>query len=708
MNNLYFGFGVHGHQPVGNCEKVFEESFQKSYEPFFREISDFPKIFINVHISGPLMEWLEKNRPEFIELIAGMVKKDQAEILGGPFYEPILTLIPEKDIIEQIVQYSEYLADKFGTHPRGLWLPERVWEPYLAKPIAMAGMEYVLVDDMHFHLAGWMDDKLHGYFITEHEGFKLKIIPIIEKLRYRMPYKEPQVVLEYLKKMGEASGGGIRVMMDDVEKFGLWPKSYDSVYGEKWLARFLQQLCEEQKAGKILTTKFSSYLDKFPSDGNIYLPAASYSEMGRWSLPPDSGALFSPVLDEIKAAAEGEEKPWMPFVSGGFFRNMLSKYPESNLMHKKMLKLSRAIDFFRAHPDFSRMQKHLFKAQCNCAYWHGVFGGIYERHLRAAIFHELLECEKIYFKLASHGNIITDIDDTVFYGQKELQITTGDFSVHLHPTLGASVSEFSEFKSCHNIGFVIRRRPEFYHKSAKNPPEAENGLPKPLNISVSALKSELKKGIVYDWYDRFSFITHFFHRSTQLSDFAACAYGEQGDFVNQPFSYDLDSSAGRVIFERSGHIWQGSEFLKVLVVKSFEFVPAAGASSALKFHQTVENNSSRAIKLQPGIELNLSPSHPETARFIIDGKQISCSGLFSGASGGGEVLLQDEFYGLKIKFVFSTKTKIWIFPVDTVCRLENTFEKMFQGTSLTFYEEIELSPGGRYEQAIDVINGGGS
>jgi len=54
---------------------------------------------------------------------------------------------------------------RFGVRPRGMWLAERVWEPHLAKPIAEAGVEYVILDDNHFKAAGLPDRALTGYFL---------------------------------------------------------------------------------------------------------------------------------------------------------------------------------------------------------------------------------------------------------------------------------------------------------------------------------------------------------------------------------------------------------------------------------------------------------------------------------------------------------------------------------------------------------------
>ncbi|MBA3053252.1 DUF1926 domain-containing protein [bacterium] len=692
MNNSLFAFGVHCHQPVGNHHSVIEDCYKKSYEPFFKELQQFPKIIMNVHISGSLLEWISENHPEFIELLSGMIKTGQVELLGGPFYEAILPLITESDIREQIMLYSLYLKKLFGTTPRGMWLPERVWEAYLAKPLAMTGMEYTLLDDTHFRAAGWMDDKLHGYYTTEHEGFKLNVFPILESLRYRMPYAPPDEVVKLIKKMGEEAGGGLKIMMDDVEKFGVWHGSYEHVYVNKWLRKFFTALEKAQDDGDFATTGFSSYMDSYPSDGLIYLPCASYSEMGRWSMPYESGLKYSPVLDAVKSANRAED--WMQFIRGGFFRNMLVKYPESDMMHKKMLCLSRKIDFHRDAPEFEEMQKCLFRAQCNCAYWHGIFGGIYMRHLRAAIFHELLKCQKILIRLS--GGAIVANDGAGYSGYREIQLCNGEYCLRVLPELGASVSEFSQYKSCHNMGFVIRRRREVYHEELK-----------PAGLSASAGVSESVpstagadavsiKDIFYDWYDRNSFITHFFQNNTRLSAFAKSAYGEQGDFVNQVFAHSGEAGPGELAFLRSGHVWCGDYFALVSVEKKFSL----RENFTIVYNYRIKNNSDRALHFYPGTEMNLSPSSPRTAIFIVSGKEEKCDAFLDTPS--DKVSLRDDKYGVTMEFSYSSPARVWMFPVYTVCRLEDGLKKIYQGTSLTFREEIFLRPGESAERNIVV------
>ena len=67
------------------------------------------------------------------------------EIVGGAFYEPILTMISTPDRIGQIARYSEWLTERFGTPINGMWMPERVWEQSLTRDIATAGIRYTLL-----------------------------------------------------------------------------------------------------------------------------------------------------------------------------------------------------------------------------------------------------------------------------------------------------------------------------------------------------------------------------------------------------------------------------------------------------------------------------------------------------------------------------------------------------------------------------------
>jgi alpha-amylase len=67
--------------------------------PFLEVFEQYSDIRLSLHTSGPLMEWLDERHPEYVDRLATLVNSKRLEILGGPFYEPILTMIPPRDCV---------------------------------------------------------------------------------------------------------------------------------------------------------------------------------------------------------------------------------------------------------------------------------------------------------------------------------------------------------------------------------------------------------------------------------------------------------------------------------------------------------------------------------------------------------------------------------------------------------------------------------
>ena len=169
-DRLAFCLGVHNHQPIGNFEHVLVEATERAYRPFLERLEARPEVRVSVHCTGSLLEWLRERAPRTFDLLGTVAARGQVELLTGGFYEPILAMLPDHDKIGQIERLTAFLKTHFGVRPRGMWLAERVWEPHLARALSDAGVEYVLVDDRHFALAGLDADALGGYYLTEEQG----------------------------------------------------------------------------------------------------------------------------------------------------------------------------------------------------------------------------------------------------------------------------------------------------------------------------------------------------------------------------------------------------------------------------------------------------------------------------------------------------------------------------------------------------------
>ncbi len=253
MKKINFLFGIHNHQPVSNFEGVFKDCFQKSYLPFIEVLERHPGIRISLHYSGPLLEWIEKNEPVFLDRIKALSEKGQVEMLGGGFYEPIFSILPERDVMGQIEMLTEYTEKRFGYRPKGVWLAERVWDPSLPKVMAQKGIKYTVLDDTHFFYAGLEEKEAFGYYVTEKEGHTVAVFPINKFLRYAIPFKIPEETIRYFKELlQERDEVGI-TFADDGEKFGVWPGTHQWVYKEKWLENFFSLVEENSSWINMLT-----------------------------------------------------------------------------------------------------------------------------------------------------------------------------------------------------------------------------------------------------------------------------------------------------------------------------------------------------------------------------------------------------------------------------------------------------------------------
>ena len=451
---VLFTFGLHLHQPVGNFDSVFAEHLQQVYRPLLAHFADAGALPVTVHLSGPLVDWLERHAPDWLDVIAQLVDAGRCELLASGYDEPILASLPREDRLEQIGRMREMLLRRFGAAGEGLWLTERVWEPDLPADLAAAGIRYALVDDRHFLITGAEREALHRPFITESDGRSVGLFPIDERLRYLIPFRPPEEFGAYIRQLHDAQRP-LAVLADDGEKFGGWPGTREWVYDRGWLRGFLDALAALCDEGVLRLVTFREAWDTVAPGGLVYLPTGSYREMDGWTLPARRAQRLSALEDEL-----GKERlsgPDGTLLRGGHWRNFLVRYTEANALHKKMVALS---SLCRGRGDPPEARRAIGRAQCNDAYWHGVFGGLYLPHLRHALWAELARAEQVLRRGEAVSAEVIDID---LDGREEVWVHSADGSVIIAPALGGRVTELLHFPSGRNLAAVLTRREEAYH-----------------------------------------------------------------------------------------------------------------------------------------------------------------------------------------------------------------------------------------------------
>ncbi|MCK5533869.1 DUF1926 domain-containing protein [bacterium] len=691
MKKIYFTFGLHNHQPVGNFEHVFHWACENAYLPFFEVLKEYPHIKLTLHYSGILLSWIKKNYPALLENIISMVNRGQVEIMTGGFYEPILPFLPDRDKIGQIEKLTKFIKENIGCQPKGMWLAERIWDQNLVKVLVKTGIEYVVVDDTHFKMAGLYDADLGGYYTTEQEGETLKVFPINKKLRYMIPFAMPDDILDYFKSRADRNGS-LLVMADDGEKFGVWPETFKHVYQDKWLRNFFNMLEKNKKW--LISTTFSQYLKSHKSKGRIYLPLASYEEMMKWSLLPSAQMELEDLEEKIKHLPDAEQ--WRRFIKGGLWWNFFTKYPESNNMHKKMLYVSNKVDKMKnivekrkdttAKLHLEEAYDELWQGQCNCSYWHGVFGGLYLGHLRNAIYEHLIKSEKItdlyFYSTEKFWQEVERIDFNAD-GEEEILISNPVFNFYFDLNKGGSLFELDYKPKNVNIINTLKRTKETYHRrlldNTDNQKEVSSHQPASIHNLVKEKEKGLKDYLVYDWYSRSSLLDHFLHPDTDLNGFKKCHYGEQGDFINQPYFSHVKKEKNKTILclEREGNVWADDSSVPVCVKKIITF-----HQEGMLINYEIVNLGKKSICVWFAPEFNFSFSNPydSLCHYYIPGITLE-NNLFSFSDITPETSrfgMRDKYHGLDINMIFNLPCSVWYFPIETVSLSEGGLEKGYQ------------------------------
>ncbi|MCK9380061.1 MAG: DUF1926 domain-containing protein [Sulfuritalea sp.] len=448
-------FGVHAHQPVGNFPAVIDDAHIRSYGMFLRVMERYPEFRFSVHFSGWLLDVLFKRFPDDMARLTAMTRRGQLEWFGSGDCEPVLAAIPHRDRLTQIAALSDKIEQRFGMRPAGAWLTERVWESSVVPALVETGIRYVAVDDYHFLCAGEDGATLDSFYTTEEDGVCLDLFPISEAARYRLPFSPAAEAVAWLEDLAR-QGHRAAIYFDDIEKFGIWPETYEWVFEKGWLTQFVEGVLASPL---IRTDTFAGYHAGEKTRGIVYLPTTSYIEMNEWTLPAPRAAAYHALIKAEKAA--GRFEAHKPFLRGGIWRNFMSRYPEANWMHKRMLDASQRLAALPPALHNAAMQEHLHRAQANDAYWHGLFGGLYLPHLRRAVWNNLLALEAALAPLAPPPACAqADLDHD---GRLEIALRNNQLQAFVRDDGDAALVEFSSLLLTHNFGDTLRAYAEAYH-----------------------------------------------------------------------------------------------------------------------------------------------------------------------------------------------------------------------------------------------------
>jgi hypothetical protein len=661
--------GVHAHQPVGNFDFVMDDAHRRCYQPFLHMMYRFPDFPFSIHISGWLFDYLLKHFPEDVELLREMVQRGQAELFGAGYSEPVLAAIPVLDRIGQIERMSEHMEKVLGQRPQGAWLTERVWESNVVPALADCGVKYVTVDDYHFLCAGQESDALNGFYTTEEDSRRLDMYPISEALRYRIPFSTADDAVRYIESLAGGEGSNhAAIYFDDIEKFGIWPETYEWVYEKGWLVQFIEGVLA---SSVIRPMRYCDYHKQARTRGVVYLPTTSYIEMNEWTLPAQPAHRYADLVQSTKD--QGRYDADKAFLRGGIWRNFFSRYPESNWMHKRMLQLSGRYHALPKKKQTAAMREALYEAQANDAYWHGLFGGLYLPHLRRAVYKAIVRLECLLDQVS--GRAARETMDIDLDGNDEILLQNGTLQAILMGDDSASICEFDAYALNHNFADTLARQVEHYHrKVALNQTNQHHGQ----GISNPHESMGFKHVILPE-----DMVTDTHRRSMFLDRMSTLGHGiSHGGQRQMAYSAD-EIHEMRPLIYRSRPRGRGAQ-------ASFVAKSVAGSINKQitlqKNRLVVEYHFEGRFEGQFETELNIAmPSCDGPAGCFKSGGHIYGGfGQIHQLMECSEITLEDEVLGGTLKLSCSHPAKVHSAPCFSVSQSEGGFEKIMQAITLQF------------------------
>jgi len=634
MPRINFIFALHFHQPTGQLKWVNDRVYQNSYRLLLEIFKQYPDLKFTIHISGPLLLYMNEHYPDWINELNKLSDYGVFEFLAGSIGESILPLLPYEDRVNQIREYLKVFEKIFGFKPKGLWLPERVWEPSLPQPLALNGIEYVLIDDSTLYRAGRGEPDNYYVWLTEESGYRLKIFFIDTGLRYVLPWRSGGEVIGYMLSKGSESGDRVIVWGSDAEKFGEW---VDSNWARAWLISFLDEM--RRRRDEVALIHPTDYLNQYGVRGLIYLPTGSYDKMLEWS--------------------------------GGFFRNFLVKYRESNNMHKKMLWVrDKLVKMPYRDEDAWR---YYYLAQCNDAYWHGLFGGIYLTHLRQAIYEHYLKAERIAEKSLDYysEDMIIHYIDFDYDGKREYLIETPYQNLYFKPSDGGTLFEHDvKIEGYeHNIQDTMTRYWEPYLEGT---------------------------GFKPDWYRRVSSRIHLWSIDTNLDDWVNnTPFKDRSDLALK--SYEVSFTNDKKLVLRTLGGYYGEKTGRILVEKTV-MVSRTGYIIEYLF----KNIGEEVFKTKLGVEYYISPKldrvNESSVLSYVSDREHS---IYEKWIGNTERLIVKSPVYPDIVLEQKGFDETWVSPINSFARTEKGLKEIFQGLGVMFIKNIEFKPG---EEHVFIIN----
>ena len=239
-------FGIAYNLPIAWEEKEIEYWYQTTLLPFAKVLYRVENIRVTLYIPGHLLAWLNDRHAEYIQVLRELATAKRIELLGGGYYDPIFSLLPQRDIIEQIEYTSAEISRLFKKRPYGMWINGLDWQLSHISAFSKCDVRYSFLCDIDMIKQSRADTIPPAPVNTEYEGNVLTIFPLHGKIFDAWRDKRHHQILDTLATIHSApttQNRRIVALIDDSSRH------MGHKYIEKWFAllkkaeRWIETVC---------------------------------------------------------------------------------------------------------------------------------------------------------------------------------------------------------------------------------------------------------------------------------------------------------------------------------------------------------------------------------------------------------------------------------------------------------------------------------
>jgi len=387
----------------------------------------------------------------------------------------------------------------------------------------------------------------------------------------------------------------------------------------------------------------------------VYFPGVVNESLMKWILPADSARDYQEFTKRF--SQNSNTGNWF---FGGHFRQILSKYPESNLLYSRMIYTHILVKQLRGDRYRKKTaNQELWRAQSHFPFWHGPEGFLYTALYRHRAYQALIESEKIA-RGPSASQFVSSLTahDYDMDGEKEYIYRSKLYNAFTHKK-GGVIVELDYMSSPWNYFNTLAAHKEFYQNGGN-----------------------------YDRIPRFNYLDHFFDGETNLESFRQGVRNE-AVFWDKDFdvsAYERDHSSVSLFSKAQVKGVTGTH--EIELSKKFIF-----KDKYLTLKISLKNNSTITANLRYGCEFNLSFWNPERVQseYSMDNRNISFNLMepFIGKSCNG-LIFRDKKKSLTFNYHWKNAAEdIWIYPHITNTENEKS---LYQCTTVLPVWNMSIAP----------------